>query len=108
MLLVGQGRFVFYGYMKSRLMKRSPRWEIVWIFLATRFILFLVTYFGSILLIQNTHANTSVTFTTMFTSWNRWDALVYIRIAQSGYHPPLDLAFFPLYPLLIAAIAHPL
>jgi Gpi18-like mannosyltransferase len=91
-----------------QLMKRSPMWEIFWIFLATRFILILVTYFGSILLIQNAHASTPVTFPTMFMSWNRWDALVYIRIAQSGYHPPLDLAFFPLYPLLIAAIAHSL
>lgn len=89
-------------------MKRLPMWEIFWIFLATRFILILVTYFGSLLLTQNSLANASVTFTTMFTCWNRWDALVYIRIAQSGYRPPLDLAFFPLYPLLITTIAHPL
>src|SRR5882762_739002 len=93
-------------YMKYVIMKCSTKWEIFWIFLATRFILILVTYFGSIFLTQDAHAATPVNFTTLLTSWNRWDALVYIRIAQSGYHPPFDLAFFPLYPLLIAAIAH--
>ncbi len=93
-------------YIKDVIMRRSTKWEIFWIFLATRFILILVTYFGSIFLTQNAHAGTPVNFTTLLTFWNRWDALVYIRIAQSGYHPPVDLAFFPLYPLLIAAITH--
>src|SRR5437588_4935573 len=94
------------GYMNNMIIKRSHVRDIFWIFLVTRFILILVTYFGSIFLTQDVHASTLVNFTTMFTSWNRWDALVYIRIAQYGYHPPLDFAFFPLYPLRIAAIAH--
>jgi hypothetical protein len=34
--------------------------------------------------------------------WNRWDAGLYVRIAESGYHlGPGFPAFFPLYPLLI-------
>jgi Gpi18-like mannosyltransferase len=86
--------------------KCSPKWDIFWIFLATRFMLILVTYFGIIFLTQDVHTSTPVNFMTLFTSWNHWDATIYIRIAQSGYHPPLDLAFFPLYPLLITAIAH--
>ncbi len=93
-------------YMNNMITKRSPKWEIFWIFLATRFILILVTYFGSMLLTQDAHASTLVNFTTLFISWDRWDALIYIRIAQSGYTSPFDFAFFPLYPLLIAAIAH--
>jgi hypothetical protein len=82
--------------------KCSPMWDIFWLFLTTRFLLILVTYFGVIFLTQDVHAN----FTTLLTSWNHWDATIYIRIAQSGYHPPFDLAFFPLYPLLITIIAH--
>lgn len=35
--------------------------------------------------------------------WLRWDALWYLAIAQHGYWPQA-LAFFPLYPLLIAAV----
>ncbi|GAA0576514.1 membrane protein [Paractinoplanes ferrugineus] len=34
--------------------------------------------------------------------WNNWDAIHYVRIAESGYHlGPGFPAFFPLYPLLI-------
>lgn len=38
----------------------------------------------------------------MLLDWNRWDAGLYVRIAQDGYHlGPGFPAFFPLYPLLI-------
>ena len=84
--------------------KWSPMWDIFWLFLATRFLLILVTCFGVIFLSQDVHAS----FMTLLTSWDRWDATIYLRIAQFGYHPPFDLAFFPLYPLLIAILAHPL
>jgi hypothetical protein len=34
--------------------------------------------------------------------WNRWDASLYVRIAEDGYHlGPGFPAFFPLYPLLV-------
>lgn len=37
----------------------------------------------------------------LFTSWERWDALWYLRIAAHGYSPgDTSAAFFPLYPLL--------
>src|SRR4051794_24076285 len=94
------------GYMNITTVKRSYKWDIFWIFLATRLILILVTYFGTVFLTQDAHASTPINAITMFTSWNRWDALIYTRIAQFGYHPPLDMAFFPLYPLLITTIAH--
>jgi Gpi18-like mannosyltransferase len=88
------------------IMRCLPKWDIFWLFLATRFLLILVTYFGVILLTHDLHTNTAINFTSLLTSWNHWDATVYIRIAQSGYHPPLDLAFFPLYPLLLTSVAH--
>ena len=40
--------------------------------------------------------------------WARWDALFYLNIAESGYAEPPDnlrVAFFPLYPACIAALA---
>lgn len=41
--------------------------------------------------------------------WNRWDAVHYINIAQNGYQSTGDarflIVFFPLYPLLIRAVA---
>lgn len=37
--------------------------------------------------------------------WQRWDALHYQRIIESGYHSSVDLsAFFPLFPLLGKAV----
>lgn len=87
-------------------MKRAPIWDIVGLFFATRLILVLVTYFGYILLTQGKYSGTPVTFTTFFNSWQQWDAAVYVRIAQSGYQPPFDFAFFPLFPALIALVAH--
>jgi Gpi18-like mannosyltransferase len=42
----------------------------------------------------------------LFTTWNRWDAANYVRIAQYGYEQRVDLAFFPLFPLLVSALGH--
>jgi hypothetical protein len=38
----------------------------------------------------------------IFLGWSRWDAELYLRIAEGGYHlGPGFPAFFPLYPLLV-------
>jgi Mannosyltransferase (PIG-V) len=42
---------------------------------------------------------------TMFTPLARWDAAWYLSIAHSGYGPEQSLAFFPLYPLVVRALA---
>jgi hypothetical protein len=53
-------------------------------------------------------------WSVMFTAWERWDALWYIRIATHGYAPDDgSAAFFPGYPLLVRDAAwltggHPL
>jgi Gpi18-like mannosyltransferase len=42
----------------------------------------------------------------VLSQWQRWDALWYQHIAQSGYQPGSgSLAFFPLYPLLSRALS---
>jgi Gpi18-like mannosyltransferase len=87
-------------------MKRAPTRDIVWLFLATRLLLILVTYVGYVLLTQEKYSSAPVTFQTLMTSWDQWDAKIYLRIAQTGYQPPYDLAFFPLFPLLIAIPGH--
>jgi len=41
----------------------------------------------------------------IFTAWERWDALWFLRIATGGYASgDLTAAFFPLYPLLIRGL----
>ncbi|GCF10408.1 mannosyltransferase family protein [Dictyobacter arantiisoli] len=87
-------------------MKRAPTRDILWLFLATRLLLLLVTYFGYILLTQGKYSASPVAFNTLLTNWDQWDAKMYVRIAQTGYHPPYDLAFFPLFSLLISIPGH--
>jgi len=87
-------------------MKRPPTREIIWLFVATRLILVMVTYFGYILLTVPKDSQVGVNTLAFFTSWNRWDAANYVRIAHFGYQRVYDTAFLPLFPLLISAIAH--
>jgi hypothetical protein len=53
-------------------------------------------------------------WSAMFTAWERWDALWYLRIATRGYSPhDGSAAFFPGYPLLVRDVGwltggHPL
>src|SRR5690349_21815459 len=89
-------------------MKRAPIRDIAWLFALTRIALMLVTYFGFILLTAPKYSSSPVDAAAFFSSWNRWDAENYVRIAQFGYQTPYDVAFFPLFPLLIRIIALPL
>lgn len=89
-------------------MRRVPSRDILGLFLVTRLLLMLVTYFGYILLTAPKYSSTQVNIPAFFTSWNHWDATRYINIAQYGYQTHYDFAFFPLFPLLTAAIAYPL
>ena len=45
---------------------------------------------------------------TLWQSWNRWDSLHYSYLATHGYTDWWRTVFFPLFPLLISIIAHPL
>ena len=88
-------------------MKRAPTSDIIWLFVVTRLLLVLVTYITFILFPVHPHVypNTPVDITALLTSWNRWDAANYTRIAQYGYQTKHDTAFFPLFPWLIKSIA---
>ncbi len=89
-------------------MKRAPVREILWLFTGTRLVLVMLTYIAYILLTAPKYSSDGVDVVALFTSWNHWDAANYVRIAQFGYQTQFDVAFFPLFPLLITIIAHPL
>src|SRR6266513_1806221 len=38
--------------------------------------------------------------------WNRWDSLIFQRLAHHGYHVPFDLRAWPLFPWCIRLIGH--
>lgn len=86
---------------------KQPRtYDIVLLFITTRVALIAITYFGYILLTASQYSSAPVNMGTFFNTWNHWDAVHYIRIAQYGYQTQADLAFFPLFPLLISCISH--
>src|SRR5947209_13928719 len=86
-------------------MKRAPVRDILWLFIITRLMLVMVTYVGYILLTAQKYSSNPVNIEGILLSWNHWDAANYVRIAQFGYQTPFDVAFFPLFPLLIKVIA---
>jgi Gpi18-like mannosyltransferase len=87
-------------------MKRAPVRDIIWLFVATRLVLVMVTYVGYILLTAPKYSSNPVDIVGILASWNHWDGANYVRIAQFGYQTPYDVAFFPLFPLLITAFAY--
>ncbi len=89
-------------------MKRAPVRDILWLFLVTRLLLVLVTYFGYILLTADKYSGAPVAPATFLSFWDHWDAERYLSIAQYGYKTSFDFAFFPLFPLLTTIIATPL
>lgn len=88
-------------------MKRPPFRDIFWLFLSSRLLLVLVTYFGFVLLTAPKYSSAPVDLTALFSTWNHWDAANFTRIAQYGYQNIYDVAFFPLFPLLISIFAYP-
>jgi Gpi18-like mannosyltransferase len=88
-------------------MKRAPTADILWLFIATRLLLVLLTYIGYILFPVPPHVypQTPVDIMGLLSSWNNWDAYNYLRIAQYGYQNIYDTAFFPLFPLLINGVS---
>jgi Gpi18-like mannosyltransferase len=87
-------------------MKRAPVRDILWLFVVTRLVLVMVTYVSYILLTAPKYTNIPVDTTALLASWNHWDAANFVRIAQFGYQTPFDVAFFPLFSLLIRIFAY--
>src|SRR5437773_182288 len=88
-------------------MKRAPTRDILWLFISSRLILVMVTYFAYILLTAPKYSSAPVDTVALLATWNHWDAANYVRIAEFGYQVALfDLAFFPLFPLLISLPGH--
>ncbi|HEX8917075.1 MAG TPA: mannosyltransferase family protein [Chloroflexota bacterium] len=83
--------------------------EPLTIWLLTRALFLVLTYFGVILYGQVFSQPHPTQLHQLLPSWDRWDTVWYIDIARRGYawHRPgvstSPTAFFPLYPLLIRA-----
>lgn len=88
--------------------------EAGWVFLISRAVILFVTYIAVALLPQfNGFTGHAVHFLACtqgirpnpcYFAWFHWDAIAYARIAQQGYAATPDVAFFPLWPLMIRGV----
>jgi hypothetical protein len=75
---------------------------VLW--LATRAIFVLVTYFAQLVTVARPGAPGVPLPLGSFGAWQQYDAVWYLLIASSGYAVLPRAAFFPLYPLLVGLV----
>jgi Gpi18-like mannosyltransferase len=93
----------------GRMKQQSSARQLFWLFGTTRLLLIFMTYVTYCLFTApEKYSNDPVNLFGLLSTWNRWDAENYIRIAQYGYQQIYDLAFFPLFPWLTAVLSYPL
>ncbi|HXP93373.1 MAG TPA: mannosyltransferase family protein [Candidatus Binatia bacterium] len=72
-------------------------------FLVTRVPIIVIAELASVIIAQRPGEHSAVSSTPILAVWGRWDAVHYLDIARQGYFGT-DMAFFPLYPMLIAVV----
>lgn len=77
--------------------------EVTVDFLITRFAIIVIAELAAVIVGQRPGEHVQESQHLLLAVWGRWDAVHYIDIATIGYHGT-DMAFFPLYPLLIAGL----
>ena len=83
---------------------RTALKEAAWAFLCSRLAIVLVSYIGIILIPQfgtGSPPNCTHGIQTCIFAWYHWDAIAYTSVAHQGYNFTPEVAFFPLWPLLI-------
>ena len=74
--------------------------EVLIDFVATRAAIILIAELASVIIGQRPGTHVQESSHVLLAVWGRWDAVHYIDIATQGYQGT-DMAFFPLYPLLL-------
>jgi len=77
--------------------------DVLGTFVTTRLPIILIAELASVIIGQRAGAHISVSSNPLLAVWGRWDAVHYLAIAERGYYGT-EMAFFPLYPLLIRVV----
>jgi hypothetical protein len=77
--------------------------DVATTFVVTRIAIIVVAEIAAVVVGQRPGIHYAASANPALAVWGRWDAEHYIRIATDGYSGT-EMAFFPLYPLLIRAI----
>jgi len=74
--------------------------DVLIIFIFTRISIIAVAELAAAMIGQRAGLHVAESTNPLLAVWGRWDAVHYLDIAKNGYYGT-DMAFFPLYPLLI-------
>jgi hypothetical protein len=74
--------------------------DVLVTFVLTRFSIIVIAELASIVIAQRPGTHVAASSNPLLAVWGRWDAVHYLDIASRGYYGT-DMAFFPLYPMLI-------
>ena len=77
--------------------------EVLIDFAATRLAIIVIAELAAVIIGQRAGTHVQESTHMLLAVWGRWDAVHYLDIATNGYHGT-DMAFFPLYPLLIRVV----
>jgi hypothetical protein len=79
--------------------------EVLLDFIATRTAIIVIAELAAIIIGQRAGAHVQESSHLLLNVWGRWDAVHYLDIATQGYQGT-DMAFFPLFPLLIRILGN--
>ena len=74
-------------------------------FVVSRVAIIVIAELAAMVVAQRPGTHVAVSTYPILAVWGRWDAIHYIDIASAGYYGT-DMAFFPLFPLLIALLGN--
>lgn len=77
--------------------------EVLIDFAATRVVIIVIAELAAVIIGQRAGTHVQESSYALLAVWGRWDAVHYLDIATQGYQGT-DMAFFPLYPLLIRIV----
>jgi hypothetical protein len=77
--------------------------DVLITFVVTRIPIIVIAELASVTIGQRPGLHIAASSNPLLAVWGRWDAVHYLDIAQRGYYGT-DMAFFPLYPLLIKIV----
>jgi len=102
MIVVAVALFVMLKLAVAARFNQTVR-DVLLDFGVTRIAIIVIAELAAIIIGQRTGTHVAESRHLLLAVWGRWDAVHYLDIATSGYHGT-DMAFFPLFPLLIAIV----
>lgn len=103
LFLVATGVFCILKVLIAARFNQTVR-EVLLDFVATRAAILVIAELAAVIIGQRAGTHVQESRHVLLAVWGHWDAVHYIDIATKGYQG-WDMAFFPLYPLLIRIVA---